>query len=57
MVTSAQIVLISEMLKFSKCTFLKEQIFVEEKKESLEYFEIFFNMKSSKLINYLADVC
>jgi hypothetical protein len=56
-VTSAQIVLISEMLKFSKCTFLKEQIFVEEKKESLEYFEIFFNMKSSKLINYLADVC
>jgi len=56
-VTSAQIVLFSEMLKFSKFTFLKEQIFVEEKKESLEYFEIFFNMKSSKLINYLADMC
>jgi hypothetical protein len=56
-VASAQIVLFSEMLKFSKITFLKEQIFVEEKKESLEYFEIFFNMKISKLINYLADMC
>jgi hypothetical protein len=42
---------------FQKLPFRKNKFLWTKKKESLEYFEIFFNMKSSKLINYLADMC
>jgi hypothetical protein len=50
-VTSAQIV--NRNAAIFKNYLSERANFVEEKKESLEYFEIFFNMESSKLINYL----
>jgi hypothetical protein len=58
-VTIIQILLFIEMLKFSQIFFLKGQIFVKQNEESFEIFEkkFIFEMESSKLINYLADMC
>ncbi len=47
-----------DMLKFEIFIF-EEQVFVKENEESFEILRIlfFFKMKSSKLINDLADMC
>jgi len=47
-----QIILLLEMLKFSKIIFVKEHFF---EKENEKYF--IFEMQPSKLNDYLANVC
>jgi hypothetical protein len=55
---SAQNILFLETLKLSKSTVVKEQIIVEENGECFGIFGIFFfEMESSKLINYSANMC
>ncbi len=53
---SAQIVLFLEMLKFSKISFLKGQIFVKENEKYFEIFWISSEINSLRLINYLVDM-
>jgi hypothetical protein len=52
---STQIVLFIKMLKFSKNIFFKEKLSVKE--NQIFKYSNMFNMKYSKLINYLTNLC
>jgi len=58
LVASPQIILLQEMLRFSKIRILKEQIFVKECEESFGIYEniFLFEMEFSNLISYSADM-
>jgi hypothetical protein len=52
---STQIVLFFKMLKFSKNIFFKQKLCVKE--NNIFKYSNMFNMKYSKLINYLTNLC